>query len=111
MLVHDGFIRAIARGLLAEPSPVDDVVQQTWLRALCTPPAASGSLRGWLAAVTRNNALTALRRVRRRERHERAAAVVPRVPSAARIVEQEAVRREVVEAVLKLEEHYQSIVL
>lgn len=55
----DGGLRVIARSYRLAPADVDDVVQATWLELLAAigqlrEPAAVG---GWLATVTRRNAL------------------------------------------------------
>ena len=60
----DGSLRHIARSYRLAPADVDDVVQGAWLELLTAigqirEPAAIG---GWLATVTRRNALRARRR-------------------------------------------------
>ena len=51
LLKHAAFVRALARSLLLDPHAADDVVQETWLRALEAPPRHAGNLRGWLSRV------------------------------------------------------------
>ncbi len=111
LLAHDGFVRAVARGLLFDAHAVDDVVQQTWLAALQSGPSQSGRLSAWLARVTRN--LSIKRRVResRRERRETIVAPPEAVPSVASVVERESLRRTVVDAVLELEPAYRDVML
>src|SRR5258705_10488158 len=53
LLAHAGFVRSVARSLLADENAVDDVVQQTWLAALEKPPREPGALRRWLARGAR----------------------------------------------------------
>ena len=53
LLLHDGFVRALARSLLADRASADDVAQETWLRALERGHEAS-SLPRWLAGVVKN---------------------------------------------------------
>ena len=60
----DGTLRHIARSYRLAPADVDDVVQGAWLELLTAigqirDPAAIG---GWLATVTRRNALRSRRR-------------------------------------------------
>lgn len=50
---HAAFVRAVARRLVADPSDVDDLVQETWLRALANGRAPR-SARAWLAKVVRS---------------------------------------------------------
>lgn len=110
LLAHDGFVRGIARALLLDESRVDDVVQQTWIRALRTHESPR-SVRAWLASIARRLALDVRRRDMARSRHESAAAIPEASPSMERILERERMRRVVVEAVARLEEPYQSAIL
>ena len=49
LLVHEPFLRSVARALLAGDPRVDDVVQETWLAALKSSPRSPGATRFWLA--------------------------------------------------------------
>ncbi len=111
LLAHGDFVRGLARSLLWDPDLADDVAQQAFLAALSRPPREARNPRGWLATVVRNLAAKALRRESRRAAREAVAARPEGVPSTAEVVEREAVRRRVVEAVLGLEEPYRSAVL
>lgn len=51
---HAGFLRAIARRLVADAATADDLVQETFVHALRRPPEGVASLRAWLATVIRN---------------------------------------------------------
>jgi RNA polymerase sigma-70 factor (ECF subfamily) len=106
-----GFLRALARSLLADPERADDVVQDAWLAALKRPPRAGVPLRSWLAAVVRNRAYRVGREEARRARRERAAAQREWVRPADDVVEAEAARQEVVRALLGLEEPYRTVLL
>ncbi|MFI5401989.1 MAG: sigma-70 family RNA polymerase sigma factor [Planctomycetota bacterium] len=108
LLEHRDFVRAVARGILADEHAADDVVQETCLRALERPPRA---LRGWLARVAKNLALTALRREKTRDRRERAGARPEGQPSVAEAASRLEQHRLVVEAVLALEEPFRSAIL
>ena len=70
---HFGALRRLARDLVGADA-ADDVVQETALQALRTPPRRQGPLGGWLAAVLRHVASHHRRAERRRSRHEAAAA-------------------------------------
>ena len=73
LLEHAEFLKAIARGLLRDEHEAEDIAQDTVLAAIEKAPGP-GSLRGWLAAVTRNLARTRLTsRSRRRDRERRGA--------------------------------------
>ncbi|MBI3845534.1 MAG: sigma-70 family RNA polymerase sigma factor, partial [Planctomycetes bacterium] len=111
LLTHGDFVRAIARQLLADEARVDDAVQETWVAALEHPPRTATNVRGWLAAIARNVVRVASRGERRRRMREESAARPERLPSTADVVEREALRREVVDAVLGLDEPYRTTLL
>jgi RNA polymerase sigma factor (sigma-70 family) len=66
LLVEGANLRALARDLVAGAADVDDLVQETWLRALMKPPREGFSLRAWLAGLARNVAHERRRAERRR---------------------------------------------
>ena len=74
ILQHSGFIRSLARGLLRDQSLVDDVVQETLIKALEKGPRSKGALPGWLRIVTRNIAYKTYRATARRRAREEDAA-------------------------------------
>ncbi|MFG0320485.1 MAG: sigma factor, partial [Planctomycetota bacterium JB042] len=49
LLAHAGWVEALAKSLVLDPSRADDVVQAAWLEALRRPPRHGGNLRAWLA--------------------------------------------------------------
>lgn len=111
LLEHAGFIRSLARTLVADDATADDVVQQTYLAALENPPRHASNLRSWLGKVARNFAFRARRtetRVKRREEH-----APPRepAPSPEEVAARLEVQRQVVEAVMALDEPYRSTVV
>ncbi|MHC4814222.1 MAG: sigma-70 family RNA polymerase sigma factor [Planctomycetota bacterium] len=116
LLSHLDFVRGVARSLLFDEHEVDDVVQQTWLQAVRRPPRKPGALRSWLGTVARNLARNARRDQGRRGGRQPAQPEpdmepAVSVPSTADVVEREAVRRQVVKAVLALREPYRGTVL
>ncbi|MEQ8765210.1 MAG: sigma-70 family RNA polymerase sigma factor, partial [Planctomycetota bacterium] len=111
LLEHGPFIRALARQLLNDHLRAEDAVQETWLTGLRRPPEDRHALRAWLARVVRNRAIQMRRADRRRDRREASVARSPDVPSPEEILEREALRRRIVEAVMTLEEPYRSTVL
>lgn len=110
LLVHDAFVRALARSLLADRHAAEDVAQDTWLAAL-RRGAAAAEMPRWLAGVVRKRASKHLRTQERRARRERDAARNEGMPSGEEILEREAVRTQVVQAVLALEDPYRESVL
>ncbi|HEU4419163.1 MAG TPA: sigma-70 family RNA polymerase sigma factor, partial [Planctomycetota bacterium] len=71
---HGGALRELARELLRDGADVDDAVQETWARALRSPPRHQERIGGWLAAILRNVAFRLRRSESRRVRHEERAA-------------------------------------
>lgn len=67
---HATALRALARSLLRDPADVDDVVQETWIACLESPPAQRESLGSWLATVLRRRASNRRRSQARRTQHE-----------------------------------------
>ncbi len=111
LLEHADWIRALARKLASDPATADEVEQRTWLAALEHPAHDARRTRNWLAAVMRNFARQIRRGESRRREHEQHAARDERLPSAGELVERAAVQREVVEAVLTLDEPYRNTIL
>ncbi len=110
LLAHGGFVRAVARSLVLDENRADDLVQETFLRALRRGPDEPSRLKGWLAAVTRNLARS-LRRAEDQRRLRESAWREPSVPWPEEILAREELRRRVVEAVFSLAEPYRSAVL
>jgi RNA polymerase sigma factor (sigma-70 family) len=112
-LEHDAFVRKLARGLLFDRAAADDAAQEAWLGALQARGPAPTSWRAWLAGTVRNLARETLRSKARRGRHEaeRSERAPSGAPSASEVLEREAVRRDVVDAVLALTEPYRATVL
>ncbi len=123
LLAHADWARALARRLVSD-DVADDVVQETWLAALRSPPhaAARGTGRAWLATVLRNVVRRRARAAARRTAHEHAAALEPatreraapgarETTAAGEIVARAEAHRRVVDAVLALDEPYRATVL
>jgi len=110
LLVHDGFVRALARSLLRDQHAAEDVAQETWVAAL-ERGATAVTWPAWLAGVVRKRAGKHARGEARRARRERLAARAEGLPSEAEILAREAARARVVAAVLALDEPYRGSVL
>jgi RNA polymerase sigma factor (sigma-70 family) len=113
LVAHAGFVRAVARRIVADAAGADDVAQDTFVAALERPPRRPSNLRGWLGAVVRNVARFAARGERRRRGRERAAAGLRAgtAPSALDVAEQLEWQRRVVDAVAALPEPLRATVL
>jgi RNA polymerase sigma-70 factor (ECF subfamily) len=114
LLAQSGWVRGLAQNLVQDPAGAEDVVQDTMLAALASPPQRVDdvrSLRAWLSRVATNLANLTTRRSARRRSREEVVARPEAVSSAAEAVEQAGQLRLVVDAVLELDEPYRSTVL
>ena len=108
---HAGWVRALARSLVADSGVAEDLVQETWLAALRRPPADRRNLRGWLGRVVTNAA-----RQRHRREASRPAVDQAQEPGSGEESPEELVaavegHRELAELVLALDEPYRSTVI
>jgi RNA polymerase sigma-70 factor (ECF subfamily) len=114
LLEHADFVRALARSLIRDPAGADDVVQETWLRALEHGPRESSNPRGWLATVltnlARNRARSNSRRLARERAAERTDAAAGSAPPSSLAAEQSDTLRSVVAAVVSLDEPYRATI-
>lgn len=111
LLDHAGFVRSLARRMLADENEVEDVVQETMVRALQSGPRRREALPAWLHAVTRNLIFKRLRTRARVQDREEQAARAERLPSAGDLFERETSLERVVSCVLDLPQHYRQVVL
>jgi RNA polymerase sigma-70 factor (ECF subfamily) len=112
LLSHAEWLRGLARHLVRDGDEVSDVVQQTWVAALRSPPDGARPARPWLAQVLRN----LVRKSARTDRNRGAREVAVSVPDAAALspealLESMQVQRLVGELVLALDEPYRSAIL
>jgi RNA polymerase sigma factor (sigma-70 family) len=111
LLAHAAEVRQLARRLLRDPHAAQDAEQATWLAALEHGPAPGRPAGPWLARTLRNFAWRGLRTGARRRSREELAARAEAVPSAAELCERAELHRELVEAVVGLEEPFRSAIL
>ena len=111
LLAQTSWTRALARSLASDVHLADDLVQDAWVAALERPPDLDRPLRGWIASVLRNRWIELRRLGGRRSERERRAASDEAWPSSHEIVERASVLRELVDAVLALDEPYRTTVL
>ena len=112
LLAHAAWLQRLAARLVESTAAAEDLVQDTFVAALQSPPEADRPARPWLAQVLRNL-------VKNRARGAgRWAARVPRVaaegvalPTAEDLLTQHEAQRLVAELVSRLEEPYRSTVL
>jgi RNA polymerase sigma-70 factor (ECF subfamily) len=109
LLGQAGFLRRLARDLVRDPHAAEDAVQDAWVAALEHPPRHDGNVRAWLGTILKNLVVRRAQASDRRVHHETRAAREgdgPSTPNASG----ESVRF-VTDAVLALEEPYQSTIL
>lgn len=109
LLADLGWIRALAHRLARDPAVADDVSQQACLLALEHRPRIG--LRAWCATVVRNLVREHVRSEHRRQRRETAAARADAAASVHDLVARAQAQRDLVQAVLALEEPYRGTVL
>jgi RNA polymerase sigma-70 factor (ECF subfamily) len=80
LLEELGWLRTLARRLVADPNDAEDVVQEAWLRTreVVERFPSRGRLRAWLAGLAYRMARDTVRARRRRERREEIAALSAR---------------------------------
>lgn len=107
---HGRFLRSLARSLVA-PAEQEDLVQETWSRALARPPRHEGGLRAWLARILRHSAhARGQRESERSAREETAFHARPERASddPAEIAAELELSRRVLESVERLREPYRA---
>jgi RNA polymerase sigma-70 factor (ECF subfamily) len=114
LVAHVGWIRELARHMVADAHVAEDIAQEACVAALEKPPAPPENelrLRAWLASVMRNALRQRGRSEQRREAREERAARSERTESSDRLVERVALERALAAAVLELDEPYRTTLL
>lgn len=111
LLEHAQWIRRLARSLVHDPQGAEDLSQETWTRLLERPPSLERPFRGWIATVMRNLVHAEHRGAARRSARERASARAEAEPSSHELLERATLQRELVQAVLELDEPYRTTLL
>ncbi|MFT7486804.1 MAG: RNA polymerase sigma-70 factor (ECF subfamily) [Candidatus Paceibacteria bacterium] len=113
LLAHRRFLRLLASNLVRDEHRAEDLVQDTWLRALENPPQHTdpqeeGRLRGWLGRVLRNRAINEGQREAQRGERERDASLGDVGPGLGEVEAELEAQRQVVENLQTLREPYRS---
>jgi len=112
LLSHATWLRDLARSLVQDPSTADDLVQETWVRALGHPPRSEErGPRPWLARVLRNAVRQRRRAEGRRTRREQDSARNELLPSSAELAGRLESQRLLTDCVLRLPEPYRSTIV
>ena len=109
LLQHTGALRRLAQHLVGAQH-ADDLVQDTALLALQSPPKRPGPLGGWLLGIARHLAMHHRRGERRRQRREERRARPEAAPPDTSIDDRDTLRL-LTEAVLALPEPYAGVLL
>lgn len=110
LLEHREWLRAIARGLVADENLVDDLEQRSWMKVLRRDEPV-GSPRAWLRRVVKSAAVDEHRSTSRRRAREAAVARPEALPATDHLVMQAEAQRVVAQAVTALPEPYRTTVL
>lgn len=111
LLAHQDWLRRLASALVRDANEADDLVQETMLAALRTPPKSDVNTRNWLAIVLRNTLRTLKRSDKRRGFRERVAARKEALPATVEALARASMQHEIVEHVLSLDEEMREVVL
>lgn len=113
LLQHTSWLSALVCGMLGDPSAVDDVLQETWLRAISHPPTEDDhrSVRAWLGRVARRIALRRIESERARSHRERVVARSEAQVDSEELKERAELQRELAGYVLELAEPYRTAIL
>ncbi len=111
LLAEEAFVRRLALPLVRSSAHLDDVVQETWMRALRGGPRAKSTLRGWLRSVVSSVVSGMYREEARRHTREVRSARAESIPSTDSVVERLRVQRAVVDRVVALDEPYRTVIL
>lgn len=111
LLAESRWLTGLARKLVDDGLDADELAQETLVRALQRPPSGEGSLRGWLATVLRRRAVDRRREERFRAARQRAVSRGESTPSTLDVVAKAEMQRELVAALLALDEPYRETLL
>ncbi len=104
LLAEAGWVERLARRVVRDDASARDLVQETWLAALQSPPLADGRLRPWLARVLLNFARQRKRGDVRRVQREAAAARPERLPPSSEASDRIEAQRALADALAQLPE-------
>lgn len=110
LLSEARWLEDLARRLVRDPNEADDVVQETFVAAMRSPPR-EGSLRAWLARVARNVVLERGRSESARVRRERAVARRDGSEGGGDTLERAEAHQRLVAAVIALDEPWRETLL
>lgn len=107
---HAASLRRLARRLVRDPHDADDVLQETWLRAMQSPPRSAHRIGSWLETILSNVVRRRARQGRRAIRREHEVARDEHVASTLDLVTRRQTLHALTAAIVHLEDHLQEIV-
>lgn len=110
MLQHSTWLRPLARGLVGDDDSAEDVLQETWITAWRRPPRDPAAQPAWLRQVMQSLVRMKFRGENRRQNREHAAAR-PEAHRDELALEALELRREIVRALLALDEPFRSTLI
>src|SRR5262245_10505070 len=105
------WVRALARELVLDPALADDLAQDAWVAAVESGHDLGALKRGWFGTVLRRRLFERRREQAARTERETRSARREELPSTLAMVERAAIQRDLVQAVLDLDEPYRTTVL
>ncbi len=105
------WVRALARRLVRDAASADDLAQDAWVAALQDRAVLGRLKRSWIAVVMRRRVFEQRRAEAARREREGRTARNEALPSTLDMVERAATQRDLVQAVLDLDEPYRSTIL
>ena len=109
LLKDTTWLRGLARALVGERD-AEDLVQDTWVRALQAGPRSASAARSWMRTVARNLARDGRRGAAHRAARERAAARRESLPSSEDLAQRVELFEKLARAVRSLEEPYRTTI-
>ena len=105
------WIRQLAGQLVSDENDRDDLVQETYVRALQRPPTEVGGFQHWIAKVMRNVARQGARGAGRRRAREERSAPDEELEPTSDVVQRVTMQPELVRDVLEIDEPYRTALL
>lgn len=113
LLAHSDWLRGLAICLVSGREDAEDLVQETWIAAMKSPPDPDRPARPWLAEVMRNLRRMTARATGRRQRREDQgqATIAQEVPGTEALLARLELHRLLARLVTELDEPYRTTVL
>ncbi len=111
LLEHRDWVGRVARALVGDAAMADDIQQEVWLKAVHSRPTRASAARAWLRTLLRRTARDRWRSEHRRAARERSSARPESVRAVDDLAQHAETLRDVVDAVVALDEPYRSTVL